>query len=120
MSTADDRCPHSGESIRVCKSTDLCDCFDYPEHEHYRDGQASMTSTTVLRCLACGAEFPWGEGAMERADAHERDATQADPEFRDHWVQMTPRRDADDEDRAELADLLGADMVGKLLEGDQG
>jgi hypothetical protein len=29
-------CPHSGETFRDCKSTDLCDCFDYPEHEHYR------------------------------------------------------------------------------------
>lgn len=29
-------CPHSGETFRVCKATDLCDCFDYPEHEHYR------------------------------------------------------------------------------------
>jgi hypothetical protein len=29
-------CPHSGESFRDCKRTDLCDCFDYPEHEHYR------------------------------------------------------------------------------------
>lgn len=85
-----------------------------------RVAQGPLTSTTVLRCLACGAEFPWGEGAMERADAHERDATQADPEFRDHWVQMAPRRDVDDEDRAELADLLGADMVRKLLADDQG
>lgn len=52
-------CPHSGVTFRDCKSSDLCDCFDYPEHEHYR------------------AE--------------------------------------DDEERAELADLLGADMVEKLL-----
>jgi hypothetical protein len=54
---------HSGETIRDCKASDLCDCFDYPEHEHYR------------------------------------------PEGRDFA----------DEDRAELAELLGADMVRKLL-----
>ena len=29
-------CPHSGETFEVCKGSDLCDCFDYPEHEHYR------------------------------------------------------------------------------------
>jgi hypothetical protein len=29
-------CPHSGETFRDCKVSDLCDCFDYPEHEHYR------------------------------------------------------------------------------------
>lgn len=29
-------CPHSGETFRDCKASDLCDCFDYPEHEHYR------------------------------------------------------------------------------------
>lgn len=36
------------------------------------------------------------------------------------YLPPVERRAEDDEDRAELADLLGADMVGKLLEGDQG
>lgn len=31
-------CPHSGETFRDCKMTDLCDCYDYPEHEHHRQG----------------------------------------------------------------------------------
>ena len=57
------RCQYTGLSIKDCKSSDLCDCFDYPEHE---------------------------------------------------------QREPDDEDRAELADLLGADMVGKLLDGEVG
>jgi hypothetical protein len=26
-------CPHSGDTIMGCKRSDLCDCFDFPEHE---------------------------------------------------------------------------------------
>lgn len=28
---ANSRCPYSGETIRRCKATDLCDCYDFPE-----------------------------------------------------------------------------------------
>lgn len=45
-----------------------------------------MQCRRVLKCETCGEEFPYGPGVMERADAHERNATQIDPEFRDHFV----------------------------------
>lgn len=43
---------------------------------------------TKLKCTTCNEEISLGPGAMDRADEHERNATQIDPEFRDHWVQF--------------------------------
>ena len=48
-----------------------------------------MAFREVLKCETCGKEISWGDGAMEQAEAHERDATMIDPEFRVHWVQLT-------------------------------
>lgn len=27
-------CPYSGMTIRMCKHTDICDCFDFPEYDY--------------------------------------------------------------------------------------
>lgn len=43
---------------------------------------------TVFKCTTCGEMIPLGEGAMDRADTHEREATQIDPDFRDHFVEF--------------------------------
>ena len=36
-SEARGKCPYSGLTFQECKGWDVCDCFAYPEHEHYRD-----------------------------------------------------------------------------------
>ena len=31
--SARNHCPYSGYTITGCKRIDLCDCFDFPEHD---------------------------------------------------------------------------------------
>ena len=47
-SSKSDRCPYSGLPIARCKASDLCDCFEFPEHEHYRD------APMFTHCPTCG------------------------------------------------------------------
>lgn len=83
------------------------DVFQYTD-----DGQPLMFETMVFRDGQ--AEQRWLTTTKERArQQHAQVCNMA------HRGELTGRAE-DDEDRAELADLLGADMVGKLLEGDQG
>lgn len=39
----DRTCPYSGETILSCKRSDLCDCFDFPEHDRVL-GESRSTS----------------------------------------------------------------------------